>query len=162
MVREEAAGGRAALAVSRVVGGAGKARLAREEAEDDKEQRMDMNECLRLMCDLGSVNRTLFYTKTGRTHVVKASEGGQENEHGERDDSVPLRGGESARCSGASLLVRFLLLTQALRGSRRAARASGPREKAKAATVALSYRVGAARRRKLSRQGRIDRRALWA
>jgi hypothetical protein len=47
------------------------------------------------MCDLGSVNRTLFYTKTGRTHVVKASEGGQENEHGERDDSVPLRGGEA-------------------------------------------------------------------
>ena len=34
MVREEAAGGRAALAVSRVVSGAGKARLAREEAED--------------------------------------------------------------------------------------------------------------------------------
>ena len=59
----------------------------------------------------------------------------------------------SARCSGARLLVRFLLLTQALRGARRAARASGPREKAKAATVALSYRVGAARRRKLSRQG---------
>ncbi len=44
VVREEAAGGRAALAVSRVVGGAGKARLAREEArrnaEDDKEQRI--------------------------------------------------------------------------------------------------------------------------
>jgi hypothetical protein len=34
VVREEAAGGRAALAVSRVVSGAGKARLAREEAED--------------------------------------------------------------------------------------------------------------------------------
>jgi hypothetical protein len=34
VVREEAAGGRAALAVSRVVGGAGEARLAREEAED--------------------------------------------------------------------------------------------------------------------------------
>jgi hypothetical protein len=34
VVREEAAGGRAALAVSRVVGGAGEAGLAREEAED--------------------------------------------------------------------------------------------------------------------------------
>ena len=42
VVREEAAGGRAALAVSRVVGGAGKARMAREEAEDDKEQRMGL------------------------------------------------------------------------------------------------------------------------
>ncbi len=39
VVREEAAGGRAALAVSRVVGGAGKARLAREEAEDDKKNK---------------------------------------------------------------------------------------------------------------------------
>jgi hypothetical protein len=34
VVREEAAGGRAALAVPRVVGGAGEARLAREEAKD--------------------------------------------------------------------------------------------------------------------------------
>jgi hypothetical protein len=34
VVHEEAAGGRAALAVSRVVCGAGKARLAREEADD--------------------------------------------------------------------------------------------------------------------------------
>ena len=42
VVCEEAAGGRAALAVSRVVGGAGKARMAREEAEDDKEQRMGL------------------------------------------------------------------------------------------------------------------------
>jgi hypothetical protein len=38
VVREEAAGGRAALAVSRVVGGAGEARLAREEAEDGHER----------------------------------------------------------------------------------------------------------------------------
>jgi hypothetical protein len=38
VVREEAAGGRAALAVSRVVGGAGEARLTREE------RRMVMNE----------------------------------------------------------------------------------------------------------------------
>jgi len=37
VMREEAAGGRAALAVSRVVGGAGEARLAREEAEDGHE-----------------------------------------------------------------------------------------------------------------------------
>jgi hypothetical protein len=35
VVCEEAAGGRAALAVSRVVGGAGEARLASEEAKDD-------------------------------------------------------------------------------------------------------------------------------
>jgi len=34
VVREEAAGGRAALAVPRVVHGAGEARLAREEAKD--------------------------------------------------------------------------------------------------------------------------------
>jgi hypothetical protein len=34
VVHEETAGGCAALAVSRVVGGAGEARLAREEAED--------------------------------------------------------------------------------------------------------------------------------
>jgi hypothetical protein len=34
VVREEAAGGRAALAVPRVVRGAGEARLAREEAKD--------------------------------------------------------------------------------------------------------------------------------
>ena len=39
VVREEAAGGRAALAVSRVVGGAGEARLAREEAEDVTRQK---------------------------------------------------------------------------------------------------------------------------
>ncbi len=38
VVREEAAGGRAALAVSRVVGGAGEACLAREEAEDGHER----------------------------------------------------------------------------------------------------------------------------
>jgi hypothetical protein len=38
VVREEAAGGRAALAVSRVVGGAGEAGLAREEAEDGHER----------------------------------------------------------------------------------------------------------------------------
>jgi hypothetical protein len=38
VVREEAAGGCAALAVSRVVGGAGEARLAREEAEDGHER----------------------------------------------------------------------------------------------------------------------------
>ena len=37
VMREEAAGGRAALAVSRVVGGAGEACLAREEAEDGHE-----------------------------------------------------------------------------------------------------------------------------
>ena len=37
-VREEAAGGRAALAVPRVVGGAGEARLAREEAKDGHER----------------------------------------------------------------------------------------------------------------------------
>ena len=37
VMREEAAGGRAAFAVSRVVGGAGEARLAREEAEDGHE-----------------------------------------------------------------------------------------------------------------------------
>ena len=38
VVREEAAGGCAALAVSRVVGGAGEARLAREEAENGHER----------------------------------------------------------------------------------------------------------------------------
>ena len=38
VVREEAAGGRAALAVPRVVGGAGEARLVREEAEDGHER----------------------------------------------------------------------------------------------------------------------------
>jgi hypothetical protein len=37
VVCEEAAGGRAALAVSRVVGGAGEARLASEEAKDGHE-----------------------------------------------------------------------------------------------------------------------------
>ena len=37
-MREEAAGGRAALAVPRVVGGAGEARLVREEAEDGHER----------------------------------------------------------------------------------------------------------------------------
>ena len=37
VVGEEAAGGRAALAVSCVVGGAGEARLAREEAKDGHE-----------------------------------------------------------------------------------------------------------------------------
>ena len=42
MVREEAAGGRAALAVSRVVGGAGEAGLAREEAEDGHERGCDV------------------------------------------------------------------------------------------------------------------------
>ena len=38
VVREEAAGGCAALAVSRVVSGAGEARLTREEAEDGHER----------------------------------------------------------------------------------------------------------------------------
>ena len=38
VVCEEGAGGRAALAVSRVVGGAGEAGLAREEAEDGHER----------------------------------------------------------------------------------------------------------------------------
>jgi len=43
VVREEAAGGRAALAVSRVVNGAGDARLAREEAEDGHRKRRAEN-----------------------------------------------------------------------------------------------------------------------
>ena len=38
VVREEAAGGCAALAISRVVSGAGEARLTREEAEDGHER----------------------------------------------------------------------------------------------------------------------------
>ncbi len=47
MVREETAGGCAALAVSRVVGGAGEARLAREEAEDGH----DLHDLFDLMND---------------------------------------------------------------------------------------------------------------